>query len=427
MKTICTFVLALLYLHTGPGTVAMAAMLNGTVERVVPPYLLVKTADSYEVIRMVNGCVLGNAETPGHLRPGRDRVTVEWSAEKNRVRLATAVTRLPLNTIYPALDTPTSQVASWLSPEAGANRRTMIDVRPRVAWEEGHVVGSLSAPYLSEPSRFDPFPAKKTEKYMVYDASNQSSAAQQAIQHALSAGYTDVLLYSGGIDEWVARGNPLAITAAGAKRRLDRGESLLVLDSRDNAAWLVGHIPGALHLPAAMFHADFLQIRNRNYPFPVLIVGESLKDEGELFSRGSWGRGYKAPVYLLEGGHAAWAQAGYLQVAGGRAGSPEELIPPEEIGPAEFRELWNRHGADPGKLILNVRDEEELPRKGQLTIPFEELEQRLNELPRNREIIVYCYTGTRAGIAYHLLKNNGFSARYVNSTVRVDKNGELQD
>lgn len=66
------------------------------------------------------------------------------------------------------------------------------------------------------------------------------------------------------------------------------------------------------------------------------------------------------------------------------------------------------------QLLLDVRNPEELLNgfiDGAINIPVDQLRQRLNELPKNKEIIVYCQVGLRGNVAYRQLINSGFKAR----------------
>ncbi len=67
-------------------------------------------------------------------------------------------------------------------------------------------------------------------------------------------------------------------------------------------------------------------------------------------------------------------------------------------------------------LVLDVRTPEEF-RAGHLAdavnIPVDELRSRLGELPRDREIAVYCQVGQRGYLATRILQQSGFSARNV--------------
>ncbi|MFA1561076.1 FAD-dependent oxidoreductase [Aliivibrio fischeri] len=67
------------------------------------------------------------------------------------------------------------------------------------------------------------------------------------------------------------------------------------------------------------------------------------------------------------------------------------------------------------QILLDVRNPAELINvgyiKGAINIPVDQLRQRLNELPKDKEIIIYCQVGLRGNVAYRQLVNNGFKAR----------------
>ena len=67
-------------------------------------------------------------------------------------------------------------------------------------------------------------------------------------------------------------------------------------------------------------------------------------------------------------------------------------------------------------FLLDVRHPEELAveqLQGVVNIPIDELRGRLDELPRDREILVICRSGQRAYYATRILVQNGFTARTV--------------
>ncbi|MBL1416345.1 MAG: FAD-dependent oxidoreductase [Moritella sp.] len=67
------------------------------------------------------------------------------------------------------------------------------------------------------------------------------------------------------------------------------------------------------------------------------------------------------------------------------------------------------------QLLLDVRNPGELEKLGYIgeaiNIPVDELRQRMHELPKDKEIIIYCQVGLRGNVAYRQLVNNGFKAR----------------
>jgi len=67
------------------------------------------------------------------------------------------------------------------------------------------------------------------------------------------------------------------------------------------------------------------------------------------------------------------------------------------------------------QLLLDVRNPGELEKLGYIgdaiNIPVDQLRQRMSELPKDKEIIIYCQVGLRGNVAYRQLVNNGFKAR----------------
>jgi NADPH-dependent 2,4-dienoyl-CoA reductase/sulfur reductase-like enzyme/rhodanese-related sulfurtransferase len=69
-----------------------------------------------------------------------------------------------------------------------------------------------------------------------------------------------------------------------------------------------------------------------------------------------------------------------------------------------------------GGFLLDVRNPPELAVEnidGALNIPLPELRARLSELPKDREILIFCRSGQRAYYATRILMQNGFKARNI--------------
>ena len=85
---------------------------------------------------------------------------------------------------------------------------------------------------------------------------------------------------------------------------------------------------------------------------------------------------------------------------------------------ASLRQTLATRDADGLPLLLDVRTLNEFETshlRGALHLPLDELRFRLDELPRDRAIVLYCRSGYRAHLALRILKENGFS-RVTNVT-----------
>ena len=83
-----------------------------------------------------------------------------------------------------------------------------------------------------------------------------------------------------------------------------------------------------------------------------------------------------------------------------------------EVGAVELKE---RLSSTEPPFLLDVRQPHEweivnLETDGAVMIPLAELQDRLDELPTDREIVVYCRTGSRSHSAALMLADQGFSS-----------------
>ncbi len=67
------------------------------------------------------------------------------------------------------------------------------------------------------------------------------------------------------------------------------------------------------------------------------------------------------------------------------------------------------------QILLDVRNPGELMKfgaiEGALNIPVDQLRERLDSLPRDKEILIICQVGLRGHVAYRMLVNHGFRAK----------------
>ncbi|GAD89370.1 coenzyme A-disulfide reductase [Vibrio halioticoli NBRC 102217] len=77
------------------------------------------------------------------------------------------------------------------------------------------------------------------------------------------------------------------------------------------------------------------------------------------------------------------------------------------------------------QLLLDVRNPAERKNgnhiAGDINIPVDQLRQRMHELPKDKEIIIYCQVGLRGNVAYRQLVNNGFKAKNLLGGYRTYK------
>lgn len=234
-------------------------------------------------------------------------------------------------------------------------------------------------------------------------------------------GYTNVKVFHAGVPAWAQAGLPLISTTQFVNDRLGY---IVVIDTRGEAAAKQGHIQGAVAIPLD-------RIVKEKEQFPVdrkayLVLYADSTDLAKLTpvvkEISSWG--YQR-VFILDGGYQGWQKAnGPIQKDMVRTKIFYLPRPhPGEITGDEFMNIVNNQPKD--KQILDVRTTAEtsggmLP--GAVNIPVDALSSRLDELPKDKEIIVHCRTGLRAEMGYNILRNAKFNARFLNDKVEILEN-----
>lgn len=169
-------------------------------------------------------------------------------------------------------------------------------------------------------------------------------------------------------------------------------EGAQVVDVRDPADFAGGHLAGSLNIGLggkfATWAGTILSHQN-----PILIVAEPGRESEAAMRLGRIG--FDQVVGYLENGMEALDHRPDLVTRTARmaAGTLAEQLRTTEP-----------------PVVLDVRTEAE--RKGgaieaSLNIPLNHLEERLNEVTRDRQVVVHCATGYRSSIAASLLEKHG--------------------
>lgn len=117
------------------------------------------------------------------------------------------------------------------------------------------------------------------------------------------------------------------------------------------------------------------------------------------------------------GGNPQPAGAADQQVIKQAAVNYFERLPDDsnKIKEAELKQLVDTK--DPSIYMIDIRDNKDFIAghiQGAHNIPFREVGRKLDELPQDKTLIVYCYTGQTAGQTVAVLNMAGFKARALN-------------
>lgn len=171
-------------------------------------------------------------------------------------------------------------------------------------------------------------------------------------------------------------------------------DGAVVLDTRKEIEYGASHIPGAVFVPnpAVPVYAGWFL----GYDKPVLLVEDA--DAVQTLVRKLVRIGFDNIGGVLKEGMFSWQMSGKPLAS---IGMPAPIDVCDQV----------LDGAD-DIFLLDVRKPEEVKQgsavEGALNISLTALVDRLNELPRDKDIYVLCGSGTRAMMGASLLKRNGF-------------------
>ncbi|MDZ7761472.1 MAG: rhodanese-like domain-containing protein [Desulfovermiculus sp.] len=311
----------------------------------------------------------------------------------------------------------TQEIEELIAGE-GEQPYMLVDSRPEMRFHEGHIPTAKSIPFTVMHTRKSELPEDRDTLLIFYCGGQHCTLSPMASQMAEQWRYSQVKVYHDGAPVWKKKGNILLTTRTYLRER--KGNYVL-LDTRDRERASQGHIPEAVSLTLQEISA-----RKDRFPLdrqaPIILYSQNT-DRSRLQSAvqtiRSWG--YKN-VSVLDQGFQGWVSAGEEV----EKGQPEKEIVyqpkplPGEIPNQEFAMIIENQPED--KVILDVRAPSEVAAgslPSAVQIPLDELQLRMNELPRDKEIIAYCSTGMRAEMAYNMLKKEGYKVRFLNDTIDI--------
>jgi rhodanese-related sulfurtransferase len=240
-------------------------------------------------------------------------------------------------------------------------------------------------------------------------------------------GYTNVKVYHDGLPEWLKR-NYVVLSAQFLKAAfLDKDVPNVLVDVRPASLAEKGFIKGAVTVPAADVAANISKFPPKDLKPPIIIYDRNEGDDAKTAAKALVNAGYSS-VTVLIGGFDAWKVASY-PVEAGKLATTIVYVPkprPGEISIEEFKKIVVSIPAD--TVVLDVRSPEEANAgmiKGAKNLPDSELLDRLAEVPKDKKIITYCNSGVQAEMAYHKLKEKGYSVAFLNAKVTFDDKGNV--
>ncbi|MGM0419813.1 MAG: MBL fold metallo-hydrolase [Bacillota bacterium] len=172
-----------------------------------------------------------------------------------------------------------------------------------------------------------------------------------------------------------------------------------IVDTRMEVGFASAHLPGAISIPLQnlpSFIGWFVPVGAR-----VLLVTEGGYPREAI--KHLYRTGYDNIAGYLGGGMISWHMSGRSSLS---------------IDTIKVVDLCRRLDSDPSeRVILDIRSEDELAEEGKIhgavNIHLTHLPDHYDELPKDKEIFIFCGSGLRSMTAASLLKRNGFDKATV--------------
>ena len=174
-----------------------------------------------------------------------------------------------------------------------------------------------------------------------------------------------------------------------------QAEGAIVLDTRPAMQFAVAHVPGSMHIALSGQYASWAA-RILGLDKQIILVGEDadhLRESQLRLAR----VGIENVGAYLEDGIIGWLKGGYQL----------DYIP--QISVQEFEELFEQERDR--IAVLDVRERGEVESgamQNSVRIPLGQLAGRIEELDRDKLLVVHCKGGYRSSIATSLLRRAGF-------------------
>jgi rhodanese-related sulfurtransferase len=223
---------------------------------------------------------------------------------------------------------------------AGDAPHAVLDVRERGAYERGHVFRSTSLPRRQLAMRVPALITAPATPIAVIDA--EGALAPLAAATLAEMGYTDVRVLEGGLAAWRATGRPLVqgvnvpskvfgehalhvmktpqIAPHDLAGRIERGDDLLVVDSRTAEEYARGHVPGAISVPGGELVPRIGELVER--PSTTIVVHCGGRTRSYIGAESLRRMRLPNPIVALENGTMGWELAGLTLERGATRSAP---------------------------------------------------------------------------------------------------------
>jgi len=241
---------------------------------------------------------------------------------------------------------------------------------------------------------------------------------------AAKYGHKNILVYVDGLPAWKKGKNRITPSL----EYVVDGNIVLV-DLRSAAEAAKGYIPRAYSIPFAGLD-DAEDAFPKSLGAPIYLYSD--KDEEIDAARkmiAEWG--YKN-IVGFHGALDAWKTAGKELQKGPLLTATDEtpINWQKKLGPGEISITDFTKSLKSDLIrVIDARTPVEFESghfPGSISIPLEQMKARMKEIPKDKFIVVHCATGGRGEIGYRMLKEEGYSVKFLNAECECSTTGSFE-
>jgi len=310
----------------------------------------------------------------------------------------------------------TDELAKLIDMGPDKGNYVLIDSRPAARYHEGHIPTAVSIPetVLKEKGEAAlPADAKAGNKLLVFYCGGPTCGmSPNSAGMAKKMGYPNLRVVVEGIPGWKKSGK-----SANASEKFVQTGNIVLVDLRARENYEAGHIPRAHNIPLAALAAQ-----EDGFPSkaPTVVYADSFDEAQKGYNMiKKWG---VKTLSIWPGGEKSWTAKGNKLATGTTPAAITWVrqMGKGEVSVAEFKKAMD---GDANQMILDVRTRDEVQAgtfKNCVAIPLDEIEKRLGELPKDKELLIHCSTGARAEMAKNALDKAGLKSRFLLAEIECE-------
>ncbi len=310
----------------------------------------------------------------------------------------------------------------------------IIDSRPAARqYDPGHIPGAISIPDSQFDKMVAKLPADKATQLVFYCGGLECMLSHNSAFKAEKLGYGNIKVYAEGMPDWKARGGPVSVSTAFIKKLIDDKATYVLIDARPKRVADKGMIPTAINISDTDFDRNLDKLPADRAALLIYYCGGLecvLSDKSADKARKL---GY-TNVVTYPPGYPEWEKVhGVAPAAGstatGASAAGASLMPGKEKGTvtvASFEKVWKENPSS--IMVVDVRDAKEFAAgtmKGAVNLPINDLEKKVDTLPKNKPVVFICGTGARSGEAYDMVKllASDVQASFIDAEIKFGGDG----